>query len=124
MQLDIKGLQEAQDANLRLIAAVKPNGALGRAVQYATIAAQRYMVSVTHVDTGALRASERMSLNGEVGRIYIDANAINPHGQRPSVYGVFEHGRGGEHAFMARTYYEAGERILMQAGERLLRELP
>lgn len=107
----INGIQQAQRWNLRAIAAMKPSGALGRSVQYATIEGHRYVVSITHVDTGALRASHRIWLGGLQGRIYIDPNAINPKGQRPYIYGPKEHARGGAHAFYYRTYNEFGHWI-------------
>jgi|DewCreStandDraft_4_1066084.scaffolds.fasta_scaffold97844_3 hypothetical protein len=107
----IQGLQEAQHANLRRINAMKPGGALGRAVQYTTVSAHRYAVSITHVwryKGGGLRASHRMKVSGLRGEIYIDPTAVNPRGQKPSVYGPAEHARGGTHAFYARTQREYG----------------
>jgi hypothetical protein len=124
MGLTIKGLQEAQAANLKNIAALKPNGAFGRAVQYATIQAQRYAVSITHVDTGSLRASHRMQMYGNKGEIFIDPNAVNPRSRsRPVDYGVYEHKRGGSHAFYARTEQEAGPKIANAAVNGFIKEL-
>ena len=112
VSVTITGIQEAHAANLRAIAAVKPEGGLGRAIQYATTAAHQYAVSITHVDTGALRASERMALFGTRGEIFLDPTARNPRGgERTAIYGVTEHERGGSHAFFRRTIDEAGERI-------------
>ena len=104
--LTITGLQDAQRANLRHAASVKPSGSLGAAVQEGTLAAQRYMVSITHVDTGALRASLMVRVSGLRGEVYIDPGAVNPRGQAPSEYGPYENARGGEHAFMLRTVTE------------------
>ncbi|MDR3572862.1 MAG: hypothetical protein P4L50_03290 [Anaerolineaceae bacterium] len=106
MKVSIKGIQEAQRANARWIAGLRPTGAFGRAIQYATIEAERYAMSITHVLSGALRASHRMNVQALHGQIYIDPAAVNPHGQKPSDYGVYEHNRGGTHAFYERTVDE------------------
>lgn len=122
LQLDvgIKGLQQAQAANLRMVAALRPDGARGQAVRDATAALHRYAVAITHVwryKGGGLRASHRMAFTdrGETGRIYIDEGAVNPRGERPGEYGPVEHARGGSHAFYQRTIDEAGPRIADQA---------
>lgn len=116
----ITGVQEAQAANLRRIAALKPGGAFGQAIQYAAATLHRYAVGITHVDTGTLRASHRirMESGGLRAVIYIDAGAVNPRsGQRASVYGPHEHARGGSHAFYARTVSEAGPAVIKQVAD-------
>ena len=65
--------------------------------------------SMTHIDTGALRASHRMefSSKGKTARalIFIDPTAVNPRtGRRVAEYGFYEHARGGSHAFYGRTF--------------------
>lgn len=111
----ITGIQELQAWNIRAIAALKPSGAAGEAVRWGTTEAHRHTVAITHVDTGTLRAAHRMTIEerGKVrGRIFIDRSARNPRtGQRPAVYGVVEHRRGGTHAFYGHTLDEAGNRI-------------
>jgi len=103
----IKGLQEAQAANARRIALFKPGGKIQKDIKKVTMAAHRYAVSITHVDTGSLRASHRLEMKALRGRIYIDQSAVNPRsGQKPSVYGFYENKRGGEHAFYDRTVEE------------------
>jgi hypothetical protein len=126
MSEGIKGLQEVQRANLKLIAAVKPNGGLGRAVLYAATDIHRYAVSITHVDTGALKASHRIEKIGAASyRIFIDPAAKNPRsGARTSVYGPAEHNRGGEHAFYERTMNERGKTIAVKAHQMMRSELP
>lgn len=125
MTYTIKGLQEAQNANMKAIAAVRPSGVFGRAIQYATAEAHRYAASVTHVDTGALRASHRMEITGLRGMIYIDPSARNPRsGARPAVYGAAEHARGGDHAFYQRTMDEHGDVIRRVAQDQLYGGLP
>lgn len=111
--VSIEGIQEAQAANLRAIAMMEPEG-LGRVVQMVLPELHRYAVSITHVWKhwgGALRASHRMKIdekgaNSARGEIFIDPSAVNPRGQSPAKYGVFEHARGGPHAFYQRTMTE------------------
>lgn len=124
MKVTIQGLQQAQEANLHNIAMMKPSGALGRMVQYATVAAHRYAVAITHVDTGALRASHRMRVSGSRGEIYIDPAARNPwSGMLTSRYGPTEHRRGGSHAFYERTDREYGIAIAEMAARGFIGEL-
>jgi hypothetical protein len=126
MNLTIRGLQEAQQANAKVIAAVKPQGGLGRAVQYATTEANRYATAITHVVTGALRSSHRMKAESNARyQIYIDPGARNPRsGNRTSIYGLVEHARGGQHAFYQRTVDEQGMQIAGRAARYLIGELP
>lgn len=129
MQMTIKGLQEAQRAMVKAVAAMKPGGGLDDAVRFATIAALQYAVSITHVDTGALRASHRMRFDGASffsgprGVIYIDPASVRPGGGRPSQYGVVENFRGGTHAFYARVPAERGETIARQAAGAVIRSM-
>lgn len=125
VKLSITGIQQAQAANNRAIAALKPGGALGRAVQYGTIAAHRYAVALTHVDTGALKSSHRMEVSGLRGKIYIDPGAVNPRSnRRTALYGEYEHERGGEHAFYQRVIDEHGREIETEMREIVRRGLP
>jgi hypothetical protein len=125
MRIQIKGIQAAQKANLKLIAAMKPTGAFGRAIRYGTIEAHRYATSITHVDTGALRASHRMAINGLRATIYIDPSSPAPRGTlKPSQYGLIEEARGGTHAFYRRTIREAGGRIARAVRASFLAGLP
>jgi hypothetical protein len=115
VRLSITGIQEAQAANNRLIAAVKPTGATGRAVKYGTVEASRVAQVLTHVDTDALRASHRMQYAGLQGRVYLDPSAQNPRSHAlTSAYGPIEHARGGQHAFYQRVVDEHGQRILSE----------
>jgi len=125
MKFSLRGLQEAQQENLRMVRAVSPSGGMGRAVQYLAESAHRFAVSVTHVDTGALRASHRLAQEGASRwRLYLDPNARNPRsGARTSVYGPIEHDRGGEHEFYERTI-EAGPDMVDRALVYVMRDLP
>lgn len=126
MKVSIQGLQKAQEANMRLLAAVKPSGALGRAVKEGVTLALHRSIARTHVDTGALRASHRGKLeNASRGRVSIDANAAGARrGAKPSVYGPYEHARGGSHAFYQRVEQEDGSTIARAMMTALVRGLP
>ena len=122
----IKGLREAQRWNARAIASMKPTDAFGRAIQTIITQIHRHEVSITHVGRywrgggwrggGTLRASLRMEFRGLRARTYIDPNAINPISRsKPSMYGVIENARGGEHAFAERTVDNAAPAIVNKA---------
>lgn len=125
IRITIKGIQEAQAANQRLMAAVKPTGALGRAIQYMASEAMRMSMTYTHVDTGALKASHRTKQEGPARwRIYLDPRATNPrNGRLTSIYGPYEHNRGGMHAFYERTYTNGGS-LAQRAAQYLRSSLP
>jgi len=121
MPITIRGIQEAQRANLRIIAAVKPSGKLGQAVRNVTILAHRGSVARTHVITGTLRASHRMDLSNARGVVFIDPSAVNPVSHiRAEKYGPVEHARGGSHAFYGRTVYEDGPMFARTAGSTVI----
>lgn len=107
----ITGIQEALAANLRAIAAAKPEGALGQAVMIATTDLHRYAEYITHVQTGTLRSAHRIGVLGAArSEIYIDPSAVNPRThERAADYGPTEEARGGDHAFYERTYKERGD---------------
>lgn len=116
VDLTIQGIREAQDRNRARIAMLEPGGVFGRLIKEITLFAHAQAVNVTHVDTGALRASHRMTVTGVRGRVFIDPGAVNPRGQRPAVYGPFEHARRGDHAFyrLTRERVEARYRNLVR----------
>lgn len=125
VKLSITGIQEAQAANNRAIAELRPTGALGRAIQYGTIAAHRYAIGLTHVDTGSLRASHRMEVSALRGVVYIDPSTTNPRShQAPATYGPYEHDRGGSHAFYQRVIDEHGAQIEREMERIVQRGLP
>ncbi|MBN1430445.1 MAG: hypothetical protein JXB07_18895 [Anaerolineae bacterium] len=108
---EVDGLEELQAYNQRVIAGLR-GPYLNTAVRDTTLAAQRYAISITHEDTGALRASHRVELVSarQEGIISLDTSARNPRSNAlTSEYGVYEHDRGGDHAFYKRTIDERGE---------------
>lgn len=127
-QFSLEGEQEVQQRNLRRIANMKPEGAAGEAVRDAAVALHRHAVQITHVGKyvggGALKNSHRMRVEGLEAAIYIDPSAISPRRtrkkQKPSVYGVYEHERGGEHAFYDRTVDEIGGQVSARAAKHIM----
>jgi hypothetical protein len=143
----IENIQEAQARNQQRIAALQPSSAMGEAVKVAASELMRYAISITHVGRyiqsasgrwryarphepgrggGALRASHRMEFTERrdtaTATINIDAGSVNPlTNNKPSVYGVYEHQRGGEHAFYARAVRERGTEA-MNRGMAVLRK--
>ena len=126
-KVTIEGLQEVQAANAKMIAELKPNGAMGRAVQHVTAAIHRYAISITHVDSGALRASERMTVEfGGVARgvVFVDGNNRNPSGTLVDDYALIEEARGGSHSYFGRTVRERGPSALKEAGQIIINAMP
>lgn len=122
-QYTLEGAQEVQERNLRRIANLRPEGAAGEAVRDAAIALHRHVVQITHVGKyvggGALKNAHRMRVDELEAMIYIDPAVTSPRRgkrkYRPAVYGVYEHERGGEHAFYDRTHEEIGESVKARA---------
>ena len=121
MGLEIKGIQEAQARNLKWVAALKPSGAFGKAIKDVTVKAHRFLVMITHVDTGSYRASQRMEVKELEGRLFVDPSATNPVSSiRPSLYSISEESRGGEHAAYGRTEAYV-KKTLLRNGVRIVR---
>lgn len=137
--ISIKGVQEAQRDNLRMIRALEPDSALDKGAEVAALYMHRRAVVETHVDTGALRASHRVYKDAAAEyRISIDENSVGfkrtfsgGHARRavsflktpPSEYGVYEHARGGSHAFYEIAYDEFGDIALEMAYSTIVRGL-
>lgn len=126
IEFDISGIEAAQAAALRAVAAVRPAGGLGKAVRYIVVAANRFSVANTPVDTGSWRASHRPQASGTHGRIFLDPSAVNPKSRsRPADYGpALELTRGGRYAVYKKTVEEAGPQILDQAAHIIVEDLP
>lgn len=128
VNLALEGIKEAQQANLRTISQLSPQGRGGRAVFYLISDLWTYAVRITHRDTSALALSHRMEVKGNRGEIYLDPASQNPRPQgprqtkpnaKPAEYGIYEHNRGGDHAFYDRTIGERGDPALNRAMEYL-----
>jgi len=95
-RIKIDGLQKAQAANLKMIAALSPKG-VEKGTQAMTIRAFRWVVTMTHVKTGTLKASRRMEVQPLKGTIFT-VGGINPKsGKSAKAYDVPEQARGGTH---------------------------
>jgi hypothetical protein len=120
----IEGLQEAQAACLLALAAMRPDGALGRSVQFGLAAASRYAIASTPVKSGAWRGSHRVKQSGLRGELFLDPSARNPRGGRPAVYGArWETEKGGRYAVYKNTYQQQNA-IAQAAATALIEELP
>ena len=98
---------------------------MGEALRWVLTAAHRYLVTITHVDTGAYRASHRMAVQETRGSIFVDPEARNPRTQKlVREYAVVEEKRGGSHAAYGRTARDIGPRLVREGGEIVLRSLP
>lgn len=128
LRYDISSQQELQAALLRVIAAMRPEGALGEAVRYATVATHRYAVSITPVDTGSQRAAltPEVDLRNLRGTLFYDPNAVNPRSTaRPSRYGPEnEQVRGGRYAVFQNTFEETQREIASEVARIIVRALP
>lgn len=127
-QLTLEGAQEVQARNLRRIANLRPEGAAGEAVRDAAVALHRHAVQITragkYVGGGALKNAHRMRVEELESMIYIDPAVVSPRrGKRkykPAIYGVYEHERGGEHAFYDRTNDEIGAQVIARAKQHII----
>lgn len=124
--VSIRGIQELQAYNIRAIAALRPDGAAGEAIQHGTAALHRRAVIYTHVITGSLRGSHRIAIEdkGMRGAIFIDPRTVNPRTrQKPVEYGPTEHERGGSHAFYDLTVEKHGDQVLKEMDDIIIRGL-
>lgn len=132
IDMSIRGIQKVQQANLQMIRAMKPSGALGRAIQYAGLAMHRHVVPSTPHEYGALRAAHQVENKPLQARIYIDPGARAPRrNARPAVYGARLHGHGmipglrsGIRAFYAYSVQTYGAKVAKGAIREFKRELP
>ena len=135
IQVNIKGLQELQAANLKAIKALQPKHALGLAIKRGTAMIHRLSLYKAPVDTGALRASLRMKIDNRqvMGRVSIDRSATNPRtGMRTAEYGYYLHQRGQVSgraqgtilAFFEYVYEKFGQKILERVAQIIKKALP
>ena len=109
----ILGLRELQQFLSNVIEGLRGTYLIG-AIERATEEARKYAASVTHVDTGSLQGAHETEIDSarNVGYVQISQSARNPESNTPPFeYGVYEHERGGAHAFYQRTVDDRGEQI-------------
>ncbi len=88
-----------------------------------------YASKITHRITGTLASAYRLTyaITGEAafGTLSIAEDVVNPvSGQRPVEYGVYEHARGGDHAFFERTFKKFERRAATRYMNFVLQDLP
>ncbi len=132
MRIEIDGLDRTREALIKLQEVTNIanyNSATSRLVRAVTMDALKYSQVVTHKITGSLARSQRMDfvtgMNEIVGTISLDPHVINPvEDSRPAQYGIYEHARGGGHAFFERTYEDFKTKIRSRYFRDFVRNLP
>lgn len=120
----VQGYEQIQAANRRLLEAMKPSGALGKAVLYGTQQMQKGTSARVHVDTGTYRASQTAAVQGLIGRVYTASNRNPKGGAAASTYGPYEERRGGSHAAYATTFRSDTPGVMMSAIGLVVDALP
>jgi len=120
----VKGYEELQAANRKLLAAVQPQGALGAANLYATKSMLRGVEGRVHTDTGTYKASLRAEFTGLVGRVYVAPNRNPKSGAIASMYARHEEARGGSHAAFANTAKQDEQRVAQEGVQLIIGALP
>ena len=122
--LIIEGKEEVKAELDKAAKVASQGGQMQQAVGIASRRARAYAVEVSHVWTGALKASHTIEQTGAHAEIYPSPAVINPRTKRsPAEYGPFEHRKGGDHAFYARTMDHSDD-IAAPALTYLRRNLP
>jgi hypothetical protein len=124
MPFTVQGLEKIQAARLKLLKAMEPSGAFGRAVLYATTELFEGVQGRIHVDTGTYRAAQIPKVQGLVDQIYTGAYRNPKSGTAASVYGPYEEARGGSHAAYANTVRSDAPGVLGQAAKLVIEDLP
>lgn len=86
-----------------------------------------YAAAITHSRTGHLAGAHTYEYDSHrmVGRLFLNPRVAYATGSRvrwPFIYGVYEHRRGGPHAFYERTMAERGNQIGLNGVRRFVRE--
>lgn len=124
MKIAVQGLPGLQTLARQVRDTALPNGALSKAVAYATQAYAEGTQRRAHRDTGTMAGAQTAEVSGLMGRVYT-ANASNPKtGQAASVYAPYEEARGSAHAFYNTTYQQDTPRIAADALRILADALP
>ena len=108
LEIEIRGLREAQARLERLLEEVSAQGGLEGIVAKGTLRAHRYTVGITHVwheRGGRLK-------NSHFPRVQTAGNQVYGTVGTNVVYAPIEHARGGAHSFYARTVAEEGAAIV------------
>ncbi len=122
--ITVQGYEQIQAAQRKLLEALKPNGALGKAVLYGTVQMQRGVTTRVHRDTGTYAASQMGDVQGLAGRVYTAGNRNPESGEPASAYGPYEEARGGGHAAYGTTFTSDAPGVIADAIKIILAELP
>ena len=122
----ISNYYKVRDALVRMSSQDYYRGMFKRMFTEALEQMRAIAASVTHRETGQLAGAHRWEYDSHrmTGRLYIDPRIAYARGSRvqwPSIYGVYEHRRGGSHAFYQLTY-EQSTRLLPDVGLRVMIE--
>lgn len=90
--------------------------------------ARDYAASITHVRTGELAGAHMYEYDSHLmrGWLFINPRVVYAEGSTlrwPRVYGLYEHSRGGSHAFYERTIREAGRGMAGRGIKFMIRTL-
>lgn len=122
-----EGQEELLQAINEIVEQMRGQGSLGTGISSVTRGALAYAKEITHVVTGGLQGAHRGTIElteQPRGIIFIDPSSINPVGERPYIYGPKEHGKGGDHAFYARTVAERGQELVVRGVNEMIKGLP
>lgn len=86
--------------------------------------AREKAIDYTHVLTGSLQSAYRLTAQDKGHVVHIDPGAENPTSQtKPAEYGVYEHARGGDHAFYGLVYENDRDAIADRGVAAIIMEL-
>lgn len=119
----LKGLKAIQAANMRHMAALQPGGMVEGVHKEMSLRAFRWVVTATHVDTGTLRASRNLHING-LQSVIFSQDGVNPKNKKnPREYDFHEQARAGSHAtyprFLLEQQYALGRWAIVEMIRRL-----
>ena len=123
--LSIKGLQEAQERNLRRIVHMQPGGIRGQAVKIAADDFYHKLIPNTPVKWGALRASRRITFNSSIPRaqVFTSGNAYNPRSNTPPAeYDVYLHARGHKPG-LTEGWQDSFPTTMRENGQRIVNDM-
>jgi len=131
IELNVAEWAKASKAMAFLIDGEKYRGMFRDTMPDMLEALAEYAADITHEETGNLADSFGWEYDSyrTRGRIFIKPN--RPKYQRnyspynwAHIYGVYEHARGGEHAFFQRTVNENADIILLDGMRKMIKRLP
>lgn len=120
----VQGYEAIQNANRKLLEAMKPSGGLGKAVLYGTVQMQRGVITRAHRDTGTYASAQTADARGLSGQVYTASNRNPKSGEAASAYGPYEEARGGSHAAYGTTFRSDAPGVMADAIKIVVSELP